>query len=106
MDYLKSLDWPGNVRQIKNFVQNYALFGGEISVRQIIKTNENKSLDTKISGNKFNFKDGTFEEIEQAKSWLIDKALTKYDGNKTKAANHLGMTYQGLLKYLKRNNKQ
>ncbi len=105
-DYLKSLDWPGNVREIQNFVQNYALFGGEISVRQLIKTNENKSLDAKIIGNKFNFKEGTFEEIEQAKSWLIDKALTKYDGNKTKAANHLGMTYQGLLKYLKRNNKQ
>ncbi|MFP4549154.1 MAG: sigma-54-dependent transcriptional regulator, partial [Fidelibacterota bacterium] len=106
MDYLKSLEWPGNVRQIKNFIQNYALFAGKISVHQLVKSNEEKKLDTKICGNKFDFKNGTFEEIEQAKSWLIDKALTKYDGNKTKAAQHLGMTYQGLLKYLKRNNKQ
>ena len=34
--YLQSLDWPGNIRQIKNFVQNYAIFGKEVSIQQLV----------------------------------------------------------------------
>jgi len=44
-----------------------------------------------------------YQEIEDAKAWLIEKALLKYNYNKSQAAKHLGITYQGLLKFLKRN---
>ncbi len=42
------------------------------------------------------------KELENAKTGLIDRALKKYKGNKSKTAEHLGITYQGLLKMLKR----
>ena len=103
LEYLQSLEWPGNVREIRNFVQNWALFADELSMEQIaqnIGTKKTKKSSNKLS---FNFQQGTFEEIEDAKSMLVENALLKYEGNKSQAAKHLGITYQGLLKYLKRN---
>jgi len=50
----------------------------------------------------FRFQEGNLTELDEAKHWLIDKALTRFDGNKSQAARHLGMTYNGLLKLLQR----
>jgi transcriptional regulator with AAA-type ATPase domain len=47
------------------------------------------------------FTQGTFEELNDIKERLIREVLKKYHGNKTKAAQHLGISYPGLLKMLK-----
>lgn len=92
--------WPGNVRQLSNFVKKWIIFGNEQTGNQIenlIRTapeNENSEMT-------FTFSKGNFAEIEEARQWLIKKILRKYNGNKTKTARHLGVSYAGLLKMLK-----
>ncbi len=49
----------------------------------------------------FHFRDRSLTELEDAKRWLVEEALIKFGGNKSAAARHLGITYQGLLKMLK-----
>lgn len=49
----------------------------------------------------FHFRDGSLTELDDAKRWLVEKALIQSGGNKSAAARHLGITYQGLLKMLK-----
>jgi len=51
--------------------------------------------------NAYFFNSGCLDELEDAKYWLINKALKTYNGNKTLAAKHLGISYQGLAYLLK-----
>jgi transcriptional regulator with PAS, ATPase and Fis domain len=44
-------------------------------------------------------------ELENAKKWLIENALKKFNNNKTLAAKQLGISYQGLA-YLLKNKKE
>ncbi|MCF6269019.1 MAG: sigma-54 dependent transcriptional regulator [Melioribacteraceae bacterium] len=108
-EYIKNQSWEGNIRQFSNFMKNYSIFGTitRYNVPQTKPTNrvaEAPKVDTKIEGNSFEFENGSFNELEIAKQWLIEKALNKFNGNKTLAAKHLGVSYQGLAYLLKNNN--
>ncbi len=97
--------WPGNIRQFTNFVKKWVLFGEneiDCDVETLFEEiPKKKPLDVMLS---FDFINGTMEELEKAKKMLIEKVLVKYDGNKSKTARHLGITYQGLLKMIKKLN--
>ncbi len=96
--------WPGNIRQLTNFIKEWVLFGEDT----LAEENEEKlfreaSEKTGVkSVLKYEFVNGTFSELEEAKRLLIRTILEKYNGNKSQAARHLGLTYQGLLKMLKK----
>jgi transcriptional regulator with AAA-type ATPase domain len=51
----------------------------------------------------YEFTEGTLKELEDAKKWLVQKALERFNYNKSRAARHLGMTYVGLHRYMRRN---
>ena len=96
--------WPGNVRQLTNFIKKWVLFGEDTIIEKsleniFVEEPEKQGIERVLS---FDFIDGTFEELEKAKKLLIYKILDKYNGNKSQAARHLGLTYQGLLKMLKK----
>jgi DNA-binding NtrC family response regulator len=95
-------DWPGNIRQLINFVKNYVLFESNISPSEIDTWLTNEMIEPHESGLTFNFARGTMEELEEAKLWLIKKILQKYDYNKAQAAKHLGMSYPGLHALIKK----
>jgi len=116
--YIRKQRWEGNIRQFSNFIKNYCIFGSisrdefqesdiiEKQVPQFNFNNEVKGRDnspTLVSetGNYFKFENGNLEELEEAKKWLINQALKKYNGNKTQAAKHLGVSYQGLAYLIK-----
>ncbi len=98
-------DWPGNIRQLTNFIKKWVLFG-EDSLEEIEKEdvlfNEEFGDDEIERILSFDFIKGNFEELEYAKKLLIKTILKKYNGNKSKTARHLGLTYPGLLKMLKK----
>ena len=109
LDYIKCQSWKGNIRQFSNFIKNYCIFGTitRYNVPQTKLTNrieETQFVDSSKHKNLFEFEKGSFDELENAKKWLIKKALNKFDGNKTLAAKHLGVSYQGLAYLLKNNN--
>ncbi len=103
LEIMKNSDWKGNLRQLSNFIKAFCLFGSDWNTNDIIQNinnGYNLNIDLDLS---FRFVNGNMEELDQAKIWLINRALKKYNGNKTKAAEHLGITYQGLLKMLNKN---
>jgi len=105
LNLLKEASWPGNLRQFSNFIKAFCLFGHDWSNNDFIShTKNNFSINS--HSDTFKFIEGNMTELEHAKQWLINRALKKYNWNKTKAAEHLGITYQGLLKMLKKQSEE
>lgn len=106
IDEINKSNWNGNIRQLSNFVKNWCLFSENASRVDVIKwiNSENTNhIDSEIS---YSFREGTMSELEDAKTWLINRALSKFDGNKSKAAEHLGLSYAGFLKMLKKQSEE
>lgn len=100
LNILQNSDWPGNLRQFSNFIKAYALFGTDWDIEDFIQQTQNGYSFNHTFDNAFKFVEGNMLELEEAKYWLIDRALKTFNGNKTRAAEHLGITYQGLLKMM------
>ncbi len=92
--------WPGNIRQFANIIKTICLFGDEINSREIT---ELINSGYPLNGHDKNFRFSSFnmDELDEAKKWMVMKVLKDYNGNKKKTAEHLGLSYQGLLNMLK-----
>ena len=97
MDALKSYHWPGNVRELKNLLKRIItekrIEGGHtITIEDIpdeIRDGRGKVPKT------------LKEKIEAFTKEGIKKALKKHNGNRTKAAEELGLSRWGLIKMMK-----
>lgn len=98
---MKQSNWSGNIRQFSNFVKNWCLFGTNAKQDEIQRWINSESNNRIHSDESFHFEKGNMSEMDEAKQWLIERALSKFNGNKTKAAEHLGVSYAGFLKMLK-----
>lgn len=100
IEYLNKYDWPGNVRELENIIERAINF---LEEEKVIKP---KHLPAKITGivkeKDRNIKSlkSTVEEVER--ECIIDSIMMA-DGNKTKAAEMLGISrtslYEKILKY-------
>lgn len=93
---LKSFDYPGNIRQLKNIVERAVLMAGTSEIKASdIELPNNSSLHTPHS---------TLDEQERA---AIEQAMKDYDGNISRVAEALGLSrtalYRRLEKYKLRN---
>jgi transcriptional regulator with GAF, ATPase, and Fis domain len=100
LDLLLAYHWPGNVRELENEFQRIviqcdpdAFVGPEHLSPQIRKV---ESLVGRIAPQKGTLKD-MMEEVER---WLLTEALRQHGGNKTRTAETLGITREGLHKKL------
>ena len=82
-------------------MKNWMLFGNGDDKYLIDTWMKNGNNTDGSEYGSFPFVNLTIGEIEEAKKWMVLKVLKKYNGNKTKAAEHLGLSYAGLLKMLK-----
>jgi transcriptional regulator with PAS, ATPase and Fis domain len=98
-EHIYNQNWEGNIREFSNFIKNYILFGTITKSNNLANTTPVLAND-----NSFQFKDNNFQELEKVKYWMIDRVLKQFAGNKTLAAKHLGVSYQGLAYLLKNNN--
>ncbi len=100
---LKQHSWPGNIRELKNVMKRTVLFCKDDIIRpehiNYLSNNENKEktgtdevLPLKALMEK------TIRDVEKEG---IKKALKVAEGNKTKAAKLLQISYQGLLSKIK-----
>jgi DNA-binding NtrC family response regulator len=93
MDLLLSHHWPGNVRELEHAVERAILMAqdnlirasdlGLRSIREVPRQLDEMSL----------------EEVEY---FLIKKALTRFDGNVSRAAEALGLSRSALYRRLQR----
>lgn len=108
---LKSSEWPGNVRQLKNSMDRLALLSPvgnfvpeDLSFlnRQAGNTESVNSVPGNVLSDNFELPEERFD-IEELTNNIILKALQKHEGNQTRTAMYLGITrrmLQGRLKKL------
>ena len=108
-DVLVSYDWPGNIRELENFIERIVLMAGGDTITFEDIPPEWKSAAEAISvsqrgGQKKPFKDFVKGHMEEVEKQSIIQCLEEVGGNVTKAAQRLGLSRKGLqLKMIKYN---
>ncbi len=91
LDLLQAYDWPGNVRELRNAVEQMVVLsrGQRIGVRELpahIRGAADAPRTSSVEG-------GTLEELEKM---AIEQALKATGGNRTRAAEQLGISRRTL----------
>jgi transcriptional regulator with GAF, ATPase, and Fis domain len=100
LDALANYSWPGNIRELENEIQRLVI---QAEPGAWIEVAELSPQIRKVEGtlSRIAPKKGTLKEMmEQVERWLISEALRDNDGNKTRTAQILGITREGLHKKL------
>ncbi|HNZ27320.1 MAG TPA: sigma-54 dependent transcriptional regulator [Spirochaetota bacterium] len=99
LEALKRYDFPGNIRELENIIERVFIFceGNKILLKDIEsninlpdRTKPSKQLSHEISGS-----------IKDAEKRQIILALQRWDGNRTKAAEELGISRRTLINKIK-----
>ncbi len=100
MNRLMSHDWPGNVRELKHEMERaLALYPGTACIRAEMLSPRIRERDN----DRFSTGRETIQlAVRRLETGMIEEALDRFDDNRTRAAAHLGITRQGLLKKMKR----
>jgi len=100
MDLLSAYGWPGNVRELENEVQRLVIqcdADGWVEPEHLSpQLRKAEGVLTRIAPKQGTLKD-MMDEIERH---LLTEALRNHGGNKTKTAETLGITREGLHKKL------
>jgi DNA-binding NtrC family response regulator len=101
---LNGYAWPGNVRELKNFAERMLILfsGRRVEIENLpneFRTVSNKQLDS--LGGQFVLPDQGLS-MDQLEADLIEQALSKALGNRSKAARLLGLTRDTLLYRMKK----
>jgi len=104
MGRLMAYRFPGNVRELENEIEKAVVMAadGEMLTSKDLSPKmsgeEGAQLLEKISGENLNLK----ETVRVLEKEMIIKALAKWNGNQTKAADELGVSRKGLARMLTR----
>lgn len=96
MEKLKSYDFYGNIRELENILERAAIFSdGDLITEDNIELRGNDLRPSVSKGAETSIAEGvSLKEIERQ---TIEKALRRWEGNRTKAANELGITRRTLI---------
>ncbi len=97
LTFLTGYSWPGNLRELKNVIRRAVLFSSDDTIGK-------NTLESLISET-FSTPDTTFmslkNEIRELEKKRIAEAIAKTEGNKTKAAELLQISYKSFCEKLK-----
>jgi transcriptional regulator with PAS, ATPase and Fis domain len=97
LEYFQQYEWPGNVRQLRNVIENMLVMGDETS---LTLRNLPKYLSGNPSSEQHHASEGSFNLHELEKEAILS-ALRKSFGNRTHAAHTLGVSVRTLQRKLK-----
>lgn len=109
-EFLCSLKWPGNVRQLRNAMERLAVLGPWEKVAKadlgFLEGEQEEQAVTEefrpiLGLHDFDLPEGGLD-LESLNRQIIEKAMEKFAGNQTRAARYLGMSRRVLQGYLKR----
>lgn len=95
LNKLKNYSWPGNVRELQHTLERVVIMSESSSLQP---TDFTLSSDDSSKGTMA----FTNYHLEEAEKILIIKAVSKHDGNLTKAAKELGITRAALYRRLEK----
>ncbi len=108
-EVLVNYDWPGNIRELENFIERIVLMaGGDTITFEDIPPEWKSAAEaysiSQTAGQKRPFKDFVKSHMEEVERQTIIQCLDECGGNVTKAAQRLGLSRKGLqLKMIKYN---
>ena len=91
MKQLLDHSWPGNVRELANRIERFVLLGDEEEMINELTT----KVQTICSSNFVLPNDGL--EWEAFERDCLQQAMSRHDGNRTKASKFLGLSYKAFL---------
>jgi DNA-binding NtrC family response regulator len=92
MQALLEHSWPGNVRELSHVIERAVLLAGD-------KVARHGDLALRAAASPVRLEDMSLEDVE---AFLIKKALARYNGNVSQAANALGLSRSALYRRLQR----
>jgi len=95
---LMEFDYPGNIRELQNIITR-ATISSEALITEI---NLPKSVDTKSTADSLDFLPDEGLNLDELEQKLIREAIRKADGNKSRAAELLGITRRRLYSMMER----
>jgi len=105
---LLAYHWPGNVRELANAMERARLLTrADVilpdNLPSAVRLAVNREVrDAELDGSEDNAAAAQVQTLKESEIASLRRALTITDGNRTKAAELLGITRRGLLKKLKR----
>lgn len=101
IDFFRSYSWPGNVRELEHVIQSVIVLADD----NILKKEDFKNMigETKgrikiaIPDNANNLKNVLSQAKQEIEREMIERALNKASGNRTKAAQLLGISHRNIL---------
>jgi transcriptional regulator with GAF, ATPase, and Fis domain len=99
-DAMMAYAWPGNIRELENEVQRLVI---QSDTDAFIEPEHLSPQIRKVEGTLARIapKKGTLKDMmDQVERWLLSEALREHQGNKTRTAETLGITREGLHKKL------
>jgi len=102
LNIFTAYDWPGNVRQLRGEVERLVALTAPGAMITPDKCSADLLARVSNSGYDPSAEATLPEAVKNIEIRLIEKALKDFNGNRLRAAAHLGITRQGLYKKLKR----
>jgi len=98
LNVLMAYDWPGNVRELRNTIEQMVVLARteRLTLRDVPAAIRGAADLTKISVVR------TGMTVEEAERQLIVQALKEMDGNRTRAAQKIGISRRTLHRKLKK----
>ncbi|TKB26449.1 sigma-54-dependent Fis family transcriptional regulator [Desulfopila sp. IMCC35006] len=102
MEMMLNYSWPGNVRELENVIQR-----GMVLTRTNMIEREHLPENMGSMGRRFDDKLTAVEDLslktaqKSMEAKMIARAMSRFDGNKSKAANALQISYPSMLSKLK-----
>ena len=95
LNRLKNYSWPGNIRELQHMLERVIIMSEATSLQpsDFFFTSNDMSKDMMALSN---------YRLNEAEKMLIIKAVSKHDGNLTKAAKELGITRTALYRRLEK----
>ena len=102
MDQLQSYQWPGNIRELENEVQRLVIQAdADTYITPELLSPQVRKVEELLGRASPQRPKGTLKDrVEEVERWLLTEALREHGGNKTRTAETLGITREGLHKKL------
>jgi len=101
MRLLEAYPFPGNVRELENEIERAVMLCEDATITAEVLSDRVRGGGSG-AGPPLDEDEGLMEAVDRYKQRMIEDALKAADGNKTKAAEGLGLTRQSLQQMMKR----